>query len=885
MAKTINLGKLNAIFNEFLTSDESSFENFLTSNNYATKTDADWDFSDRAAALADTKLNLNQYKPEKYAEYLKFLAKYKRVVLSRDEAIKTNLLAETIATYFLNVKVPLNLSEEDASKVMEELAIGSKKVKTEKSHPKWRWFVKKVLTPVAIGVLIGVAAGLGFGLASVAIGTVPFVSESIGFTLQAYTSLGAILAGIAAPVVINVKDKIVTAHHKRKLNGKETFEMLMENLEDGRELTLEDINNLPAKKFLDEFLSLDAKLIDAKTNSNSKNPILWAKRFGDRNRLHAIYDFEKELTNQIKQGESLLALAKENLADVSAIAEYLYPNKKVRNSVLSDGVSLERLRKMLETAIARKKSLLNCMNDELFGDIVENFISYKSGADKKFRMADIDVTHGKGYKAKAQDLAVIDELVKPIYKKILTTGFVNPETSTGHLVAKNLVELAGKRNELATEKNARKQEKITKRNEAKDRKEEEKLLTTLENIKKDAEDAFTAYDEKPTKENLKAYIKAQTTYISSVQDEERQKTLTKELNDFKNSKIEEDRVDLFEKMENAYREWKNAGRKDKNKDSKRRDALAAAIKYLKVYQLTKSVKEQGQIQLQIDELQKEKEALVKKLAEPKPVKTTETETIITADTHPDLPLFVQKMLAEKKEQERLAAPKAEEDRLAAKKAEEERLAAEQAEKDRLAAEQAEKDRLAAEQTRLLNERATQLEQENAKLKAEQERAAAEQAKKDRKAEEIEKLRQHMLETKTDKIERLQLENFKLRDDRERLEKEVEDAKKAQEGNVSFTTREKTQAEKDLAKAKSDLRKAQAKAGEVIGAEEELKKELNEAADEAQQKSINARINKNAEKRAKVSQEITELKDEIKKLQAIVEQEKATAASTNNSNND
>ena len=87
----------------------------------------------------------------------------------------------------------------------------------------------------------------------------------------------------------------------------------------------------------------------------------------------------------------------------------------------------------------------------------------------------------------------------------------------------------------------------------------------------------------------------------------------------------------------------------------------------------------------------------------------------------------------------------------------------------------------------------------------------------------------------------------------------------------------------MAKAKSNLRKAQAKAGELVVEEKELTKEL-ETTDESQQKEINAKLNKNAKNKTTVSQKITEWKAEIERLQAVVEQEKA-AATTNNSNND
>ena len=87
----------------------------------------------------------------------------------------------------------------------------------------------------------------------------------------------------------------------------------------------------------------------------------------------------------------------------------------------------------------------------------------------------------------------------------------------------------------------------------------------------------------------------------------------------------------------------------------------------------------------------------------------------------------------------------------------------------------------------------------------------------------------------------------------------------------------------LLPVRCELRKAQAKAGELVVEEKELTKEL-ETTDESQQKEINAKLNKNAKNKTTVSQKITEWKAEIERLQAVVEQEKA-AATTNNSNND
>ena len=852
MAKTINLRKLNAMFNAYLKTNDASFIDFMRKNGYINGDSLE--FSDNAIALRDAELLFDKTQPNKYAEYLLFLANNKKEVLAKDKVAEANFLAEKIATYFLTEKIALNLSNEDAEFVMKELAIGSKKVTTEKSHPKWRWFTKKVLVPAVIGVGIGVCAGLGLGLAGLAIGAVPFVSESIGYTLQAYTLIGALVAGVATPAIINTKDKIVDAHHKRKLNGKESLEMLMENL-DSDELTLEEINELPVTKFLNSYLALDAKLIDAKENTVRKHPVLWAKRYGDRNKLHAIYDFTKELSEQIEEGKKLV-----EKPDVKAkdIVKYLYSDRKTRKQVLADeNVDENVLLDRLFTAINRQEGLLNYINQELHGDIVENFIAYKKGSDKKFRMADIDVKHGKGYKSKEKDVAVINELVKPIYKQTLTTGF-GPVEEAGHGTEKHLVALAQTRETKRLNKESVKTQKAEQAKQNAQDKENSKLQAALKDIKTNATTSYSKYINAPTKANFNSFVAAQTKYVDSFTDYAAQQNARNELKEFENSRIEAGRMERYNAIQKAHSELKSASRAEK--DNKNLSYIQSQISYLEYIKFTKSVEEQKTVQTKITELKEKETELKEKLA--KRAKSVEPETPKT-DTIPEttIPLFARRTPVEEKTAtpvekkpatsgtsnlEFLRSIIAQRNEKLEKSLDSEKAEQERKEKE---AEEARK----AEEARLLAEKTARLEQENAKLKAEQERLQKEAEEKAHYEALAEQLRKNA------------------------------EAEAQNQDKVSFSTRERTQAEKDLAKAKSNLRKAQAKAGEVIGIEEELKKELSEAADETQQKEINVRLNKNVANRAKVSQKITELKAEIERLQAVVEQEKAAA--TNNSNND
>ena len=195
----------------------------------------------------------------------------------------------------------------------------------------------------------------------------------------------------------------------------------------------------------------------------------------------------------------------------------------------------------------------------------------------------------------------------------------------------------------------------------------------------------------------------------------------------------------------------------------------------------------------------------------------------------------QRQAALRAEQERIAAQQAEQQRIAAEQAEAQRQAALKAERERILAQQAEEERLAAEEAaRQRAEAAAKAEAERqAALKAEQERIAAEQAKAEREA--AIKAEQERIAAEQAEIAR----QAAIKEEQERLAAEQlakEEAEAAAKAQAEAEAKAKAEAE---AKAKAQA-EAEAAAKAQAEAEEKAKVEANVQESKLPQSYVDAR---------------------------------------------
>ena len=178
--------------------------------------------------------------------------------------------------------------------------------KTRRHKPKTRFFVKKILTPLAI--TLGVAAGtvgavaLAGLTAGSSLGFIP-IFTSLGKTAQVITSVALTAGAVATPVVIGAKNKLIKAHYNHKYEtAKENFKRLY--------LEQTALNDLPIVDLMNRITETNHKIAD------SKNPI--AKlfmRMKNKNRLKHLSRTTKDLMEMYaytETTENILPTAKVN---------------------------------------------------------------------------------------------------------------------------------------------------------------------------------------------------------------------------------------------------------------------------------------------------------------------------------------------------------------------------------------------------------------------------------------------------------------------------------------------------------------------------------------------------------------------------------------------
>lgn len=166
--------------------------------------------------------------------------------------------------------------------------------KTRRHKPKTRFFLKKILAPLAItaGIVGGVVGAVALaGLtAGASIGFIP-VFSSLANTATAVASVGLTAGILATPLVIGIKNKIVKSHYTHK------YETANENF---KRLYLEQttLENLPIADLMNHIKETNHKIAD------SKNPISkFFMRMKNKNRLRHLSKTTKDLMSMYSYTE------------------------------------------------------------------------------------------------------------------------------------------------------------------------------------------------------------------------------------------------------------------------------------------------------------------------------------------------------------------------------------------------------------------------------------------------------------------------------------------------------------------------------------------------------------------------------------------------------
>lgn len=396
MATTISLGKLNALFNTYVSlSDEEKVKNVdkklvsalkdgLEKGKFFTLKGNEYDFnSDIMELLDSSELNVSfaddglvEEEINKIQEYIRLLLKLKEVKAINTASAEIDKLITALINLVIKNGAEFKFDEKDAKTLNGVNKSLATKVLLKKRHPVWDWIRKKVLYPAAIGgTFAAIYGGIG---AAVPTGSLPGITDSIAAN---FGPLVIIVSGVTAALstaFFLVKDKLTKNHYnKLGVNSNSINDLLNKGVE---------LENLQIMELLNEWVS-DEKIILSNGKWNYKlNKI-------NRNRLHAISAFREMLAAKIAAHQQ-----NEDLA--------------------SDKVKL-------------LNSLLNTIDGILLEDLLINYQNYLNGNSKDIRNLDIILKHkgvvkvgDKTYNCKSnpkqRDAYARIWLAENIYKAALT---------------------------------------------------------------------------------------------------------------------------------------------------------------------------------------------------------------------------------------------------------------------------------------------------------------------------------------------------------------------------------------------------------------------------------------------------------------------------------
>ena len=327
MSTTIDIKKLNTIFNEYLVNSRGdvTFADYLTTNGYY----SDNQYTDKAnrsrsSAVMIPDVNIDEDARRQYESYLQYLLANVSNITGKVAPSIQSIIQDNVVTEVLNINNFGNISDaqsvfsidEDAIRTAINQAYNTKTMPKMKKMSKVKYWLKRVGLPALITAGVGAVVGGAIALIGPIAGSIPFLTDVLWQNIATLATLGAGIGAVATTVYITAKDFITKRHYQLHYgaysNSKKStknIDMLTRAFEKG--LSISDLAtyteqskngkkelSIPVMNLLKLFADKELKIMQ---NQNTRNPFKKIANYfalkANRNRLHAIVSIYKHMSD------------------------------------------------------------------------------------------------------------------------------------------------------------------------------------------------------------------------------------------------------------------------------------------------------------------------------------------------------------------------------------------------------------------------------------------------------------------------------------------------------------------------------------------------------------------------------------------------------------
>lgn len=327
MSTTIDIKKLNTIFNEYLVNSRGdvTFADYLTTNGYY----SDNQYTDKAnrsrsSAVMIPDVNIDEDARRQYESYLQYLLANVSNITGKVAPSIQSIIQDNVVTEVLNINNFGNISDaqsvfsidEDAIRTAINQAYNTKTMPKMKKMSKVKYWLKRVGLPALITAGVGAVVGGAIALIGPIAGSIPFLTDVLWQNIATLATLGAGIGAVATTVYITAKDFITKRHYQLHYgaysNSKKStknIDMLTRAFEKG--LSISDLAtyteqskngkkelSIPVMNLLKLFADKELKIMQ---NQNTRNPFKKIANYfalkTNRNRLHAIVSIYKHMSD------------------------------------------------------------------------------------------------------------------------------------------------------------------------------------------------------------------------------------------------------------------------------------------------------------------------------------------------------------------------------------------------------------------------------------------------------------------------------------------------------------------------------------------------------------------------------------------------------------
>ncbi len=327
MSTTIDIKKLNTIFNEYLVNSRGdvTFADYLTTNGYY----SDNQYTDKAnrsrsSAVMIPDVNIDEDARRQYESYLQYLLANVSNITGKVAPSIQSIIQDNVVTEVLNINNFGNISDaqsvfsidEDAIRTAINQAYNTKTMPKMKKMSKVKYWLKRVGLPALITAGVGAVVGGAIALIGPIAGSIPFLTDVLWQNIATLATLGAGIGAVATTVFITAKDFFTKRHYQLHYgaysNSKKStknIDMLTRAFEKG--LSISDLAtyteqskngkkelSIPVMNLLKLFADKELKIMQ---NQNTRNPFKKIANYfalkANRNRLHAIVSIYKHMSD------------------------------------------------------------------------------------------------------------------------------------------------------------------------------------------------------------------------------------------------------------------------------------------------------------------------------------------------------------------------------------------------------------------------------------------------------------------------------------------------------------------------------------------------------------------------------------------------------------